>query len=198
MVDGTSISASGPGITIAGTALSLLPSGQGLVIGGSTLALFSQVPTPSAITIGNLVVTPNPTSFLIAGTTIWAGGPGVTIDGTSISLQPSGADLVVGSSTFGLVGTSIQSAGEEENATLRTDSGASNVNPTSKGEGTAPSSSAGSVSLAPSIGNITTSAQETQIASSGGHKQFPYKTRGLSMHLTASLVIADIALSLTG
>ena len=45
------------------------------------------------------IFTPNPTGFVVAGTTVSAGGPAISINGTVISLQPSGT-LVLGSMTI--------------------------------------------------------------------------------------------------
>lgn len=98
-IAGTSISADGPAITISGTVISLGQHGT-LKIGSSTINL----PTPlesfpgKVYTVAGELFTPNPTAFPIAGTTISAGGPAVTVDGTIISLGQSGA-LAIGSST---------------------------------------------------------------------------------------------------
>ena len=48
--------------------------------------------------------TRNPSAFFIAGTTVLAGGPAVIVDGTTISLLPSGT-LLIGSSTIQLLPT---------------------------------------------------------------------------------------------
>ena len=102
-IAGTTISAGGPAVTVDGTIISLGQSGT-LAIGSSTIDL----PTPSynsfgqAYTVAGQVFTPNPSAFSIAGTTVSAGGPAATIDGTIISLEPSGT-LVVGSSTIPLL-----------------------------------------------------------------------------------------------
>lgn len=92
------VSAGGPAATIDGTIISLGQSGA-LVIGSSTVNLPTQFHTPynRAYTIASQTFTPNPSAFSIAGTTISAGGPAVTIDGTIITLQPSGT-LLLGSS----------------------------------------------------------------------------------------------------
>ena len=57
-------------------------------------------------TVADQTFTPNPTAFSIAGTTISADGPAATIDGTVISLRPSGT-LIIGSSTIPLSTSSI-------------------------------------------------------------------------------------------
>lgn len=96
--EGTTISAGGPGVTIAGTPIILGPSGE-LVIGTSTTMLLDTQAPPSALTVGNEVLTPNPTAFSIDKTTLSAGGPGSTVAGTPISLGLSG-DSVIGTSTM--------------------------------------------------------------------------------------------------
>lgn len=101
-IAGTTISAGGPGVTVAGTFISLQASGARIVVGSSTLTLPSQSITPDIVTIGNQVFTPNPTGFSIASTTMSAGGPGITVDGTVVSLEASGGRLVVGSNTLTL------------------------------------------------------------------------------------------------
>ncbi|KAI9819732.1 MAG: hypothetical protein M1832_003966 [Thelocarpon impressellum] len=88
-------------LTVSGTPVSLNPSA--LVIGSSTVPL----PTPAApaaavFTFAGQVVTANPTVVPIApGTTLYPGGPAVTISGVALSLGPSGR-LVIGSTTLRL------------------------------------------------------------------------------------------------
>ena len=84
----------------------LAPGSSSIVISASALHSLTAVASPpspssspSLITIGGQIVTPNPTAFPIAGTTISAGGPGVTISGTLVTLAPSGK-LGVGNSTI--------------------------------------------------------------------------------------------------
>ena len=59
------------------------------------------LPDNRAFTVAGQLITPNPSTFPIAGTAISAGGPAVTVDGTVVSLDPSGV-LTIGSSTFSL------------------------------------------------------------------------------------------------
>lgn len=105
-IAGTTISVGGPAVTIAGTIISLQPSGT-LIVGSSTIPLLatSTPPPENVLSIAGQTFTPNPTAFSIAGTKISAGGPAVTVDGTMISLQPSGT-LIVGSSTIPLLPSS--------------------------------------------------------------------------------------------
>ena len=107
-IAGTTILAGGPAATIDGTIISLGLS-EALVIGSSTINL----PTPTytsgkVYTIGDQAFTPNPSAFPIAGTTISVGGQGATVNGTTISLEPSGT-LVIGSSTIPLLPSQIPS-----------------------------------------------------------------------------------------
>lgn len=96
-IDGTTISAGGPAVTVGGTIISLGQSGV-LAIGSSTVDL---LPSSSAYTVAGHTFTPNPSAFPIDGTIISAGGPAATVNGTIISLQPSGT-LLLGSSTIPL------------------------------------------------------------------------------------------------
>ncbi len=99
-IAGTTIPAGGPAVTISGTVVSLGLSGA-LAIGSSTTNL---LPLGKTYTVAGQTFTLNSDSsaFAIAGTTISAGGPAVTVDGTVISVQPSGT-LIVGSSTIPLL-----------------------------------------------------------------------------------------------
>ena len=100
-IAGTPLSVGGPAITTDGTVVSLGPSGL-LAVGSSTYTLPIPAPTLSSnenLIIAGQAITPNPTAFSIAGTTISAGGPPATIYGTVVSLETSGT-LIVGSSTL--------------------------------------------------------------------------------------------------
>ena len=105
-IAGSTISADGPAVTIGGTIVSLDGEG-GLKIGDSTVSLptLSDTSPGKAYTVAGQIFTPNPSDFSIAGTTVSAGGPPVTVDGTIISLDQSGA-LAIGSSTVDLLPSS--------------------------------------------------------------------------------------------
>lgn len=111
-IAGTSISAGGPGVTIAGTVVSLPSKGGELVLGSSTIALASVSQSVTPVTIGSLVFTPNPTTFIVGGSPVTAGGKGVTVGGEVVSLE-GGGELVVGSSTFALAFASSVSLSED-------------------------------------------------------------------------------------
>ena len=107
VIGGSSLVPGGSAVTISDTPISLGSSGT-LVVGSSTILLPTQSDPPSppfdtkALTVAGQSFTPNPSAFPIAGTTISAGGPAVTVGATVISLGPSGV-LAIGSSTTNLL-----------------------------------------------------------------------------------------------
>ena len=101
-IAGTIVSEGGPAATIDGTIITLGQSGA-LAIGSSTVHLPMLSDAPSNVyTVAGQRFTPNPSVFTIAGTVISAGGPAAVMDGTTVSLEPSGT-LLVGSSTIPLL-----------------------------------------------------------------------------------------------
>ena len=96
---GTTVTAGGPAALISGTTVSLDPSGV-LTVGDTTTTLAGFAPT-SVFTVGDETFTANPTKFSVDGTTLSAGGPGITINSTPISLNPSGS-LLIGTRTVPL------------------------------------------------------------------------------------------------
>ena len=101
-VNNAAITPGGAAYTVNGTIISLDQSGV-LVVGSSTISL-TTLATASILAVAGQIFTPNPSAFSIAGTTVLAGGPAVTIGGTTISLLPSGT-LLIGSSTIQLLPT---------------------------------------------------------------------------------------------
>ena len=103
VINGGSISPGGSAQAMDGTIISLGHSGQ-LAVGNTLISLPTPETNPLAgpeIMIAGQKVTPNPSEFTIAGTTIRAGGPAATVGGTVLSLQNSGT-LIVGSTTIQL------------------------------------------------------------------------------------------------
>ena len=96
---GTTVSAGGPAVLVAGTPVSLGPSGEFVV--GDTTTTISGASQRSVFTVGDQAFTANPTKFSVAGATLSAGGPAITVSSTLISLNPSGS-LVIGTSTIPL------------------------------------------------------------------------------------------------
>lgn len=91
-------------VVIDDTTISLAPSASFIVIGGSTQLLAPAATAAPEIIIGGSAITANsgnpgaaPT-FVISGTTL-APGQVRTIDGTIVSLAPSGSFIVIGGST---------------------------------------------------------------------------------------------------
>lgn len=95
----TTIHAGDPAVLVGGTSASLDSSGV-LVLGISTTTLAGLSPS-SIYTVGDETFTANPTKFSVAGTTLLAGGPGIMVNSTSMSLNPSGS-LILGSKTIPL------------------------------------------------------------------------------------------------
>ncbi|GME27547.1 hypothetical protein GTA08_BOTSDO02055 [Neofusicoccum parvum] len=94
VVNGQTIHAGDPGLTISGTPISL---GAGsIILGTQTIPLTS----PTQVTIAGQTYTLTPGQpLVISGTTIFPGGPAATISGTPISLAAGGL-IIAGSSTL--------------------------------------------------------------------------------------------------
>ena len=97
-IAGTPVRAGGPRVTVSGVPVSLGSSGN-LVVGDDTIP--AMAPKPSVFTVGSVSFTANPTAFEVGGATLSAGGPGVTVDNTPVSLNPQGS-LVIASNTIPL------------------------------------------------------------------------------------------------
>lgn len=98
-VNNVAVTPGGSPYVVDKTIISLGQSGV-LAIGSSTVSLLDPV-SSTILAVAGQTFTPNPTAFPIAGTTISAGGPAVTVDRTVISLGQSGA-LDIGSSTVNI------------------------------------------------------------------------------------------------
>ena len=93
----------GQAVTISGTVVSLGPSGT-LVVGPNTITL----PTQSVFTVDGQTFTAEPTGFVLDGTTVAPGGPGVAISGVHISLGTNSV-LHIGSQTLATLGAAATS-----------------------------------------------------------------------------------------
>ena len=111
-IAGTTISAGGPPITVSGTVISLQSSGT-LVMGLSTVDLKTAglgtalLPDPGAPSAGayyvdglSVQVQPQPSLAVVNGAALSDGGPGVTVSGSLVSLEPGGKTLDVGTAHF--------------------------------------------------------------------------------------------------
>ena len=104
VVDGQTLTPGAPPINLQGTEVSLAPSASAIVIAGSTIVL-SSAGAP-AFTVGVETFTADDASqYAAGGQTLTPGGPAVTISGTRLSLAPGGTQVVVGSSTIGIIPT---------------------------------------------------------------------------------------------
>ena len=95
-------------IIVQGTTVSLDQRGTAAVIGGSSTQTLSYAhitgaPTPAFMFNGTSVVQDGSSDFIIGGQTLSKGGI-VTVSGTPISFAAEGTDVVVGTSTQGLMG----------------------------------------------------------------------------------------------
>ena len=129
----TTLTRGASGVTVGGTLVSLNAAGQ-LIVGAKTVTLQKggsqaqltmtmgepgigapsssslEVANPTFVTtIGDQVITAAPTALVIAGpaTTLTPGAPGVTINGTLVSLNAA-AQLILGSKTISLPGSRTQ------------------------------------------------------------------------------------------
>ena len=115
IIAGTALMPGALGVIVGGTLVSLNTAGQ-LIVGSETTALRSggtglgglvmaglgsEIADPITTIIDGHVITANPTALTMAGTTLTSGAPGVTIDGTLVSLNTA-AQLVVESKTIRL------------------------------------------------------------------------------------------------
>jgi hypothetical protein len=97
VVAGQTLAPGGPAITISGTILSLAPSASFVVVNGAT----SNIANPAAptITVGGGVFSAAQASsapiFVIGGQSLAPGGSAITVSGTTLSLAPSAAFVVV-------------------------------------------------------------------------------------------------------
>lgn len=155
----TTISAGGRGVTIAGTAIHLESSGI-LKIGSSVFsmkntAILDNDVQHAAYSVGGQVFTPNWTAFRISGTTISAGGPGVTIAGTPLRFEASGI-LKIGTSVASMANIA-STTGHSQFASVVTE--IFTPNPTASAVPSTAVSEAGSV--------ITVSVTPTNLATFG-------------------------------
>lgn len=95
----------GPAISINGVKVALASSANNIVVAGSTVPVQSPAPTSiSQFIVGKEIVTANSASqYIIHGETLVPGASAITFDGTPISLAPHATQVVVGSSTIGLL-----------------------------------------------------------------------------------------------
>jgi len=98
VVDGQTAVPGGAPITVDGTVISVPASTNAIVVNGRTVP--GEFASSTVFNINGMAITAQPgVGFPIAGETLQAGGPAITVDGTRLSLAPGGTALMVGSST---------------------------------------------------------------------------------------------------
>ena len=98
-IDGTTLTPGAPPITVSGTSISL--GSSALIVGSSTLPLDSEVPEHLVTTVAGQAVTADPTAVEVGSLTLTPGGPGTSLSGTLVSLDPNG-QLIVDTRTIPL------------------------------------------------------------------------------------------------
>ena len=112
IVNGIPLTPGGPGTEINGKAISLEQGGT-LVVGTDRLVLpTAQPPTPSAFNLNGMMVQQDSSAVLVDGTALTPGGPGISINGQLISLEPD-RTLDIGTSHFVLPPAAQQTAPNE-------------------------------------------------------------------------------------
>lgn len=100
VIDGQTAVPGGAPITIDGKVISVPTGTNDIVVDGTTRSLSGNFASPTAIEVNGMEITAQPgVGFPIAGQTLQAGGPAITVDGTRLSLAPGGTALIIGSST---------------------------------------------------------------------------------------------------
>ena len=97
-IAGSTLNPGDPGVTIGGTPLALNKAGY-LLLGSKTIPLASGLAQTITTTIGGKAITADPTTIAMKGTTLRAGDPGATVDGTAVALDKAGR-LLIGSKTI--------------------------------------------------------------------------------------------------
>ena len=99
-IAGSTLKPGDPDVTIGGTPLALNKAGY-LLLGSKTIPLGSGLAETITTTIAGKAITADPTAIAMKGTTLRAGDPGATIDGTAVALNKAGR-VLIGSETISL------------------------------------------------------------------------------------------------
>ncbi|KAL8997824.1 MAG: hypothetical protein Q9169_002996 [Polycauliona sp. 2 TL-2023] len=86
-----------PAVTVSGTVISLPPSGPFVVIAGSSFTVPFNTGQPTVLDIaGSSYTETGGSAFIVGSQTLIPGGSAITVNGTPISLAPSGTAVLVG------------------------------------------------------------------------------------------------------
>ena len=99
-IAGDTLNPGDPGATLDGTTISLDTAGQ-LIVGSKTISLAQKPPQTITTSVAGQAITAAPNAIIVAGTTLSPMDPGITLDGTLISLNTA-SQLVIGSKTIPL------------------------------------------------------------------------------------------------
>ncbi|MCJ1422413.1 hypothetical protein MMC29_000293 [Sticta canariensis] len=106
IIDGQTLKAGSPVITVSGMPISLAPSASNIVIGGNTVLLATAPITAHGLAFGGKSIFLNSASeYVVDSQTIIPGAPPVTISGTPISLDQSASSIVIGGTTIAVTGS---------------------------------------------------------------------------------------------
>ena len=98
-VAGTTLTPRAPAMTASGTSISL--GSSAFIVGTSTVPLLFQPSDPFITTVADHPITAAPSAADVTGVTLHPGIPGVTLDGTAVSLDTAN-HLIIGSKTIAL------------------------------------------------------------------------------------------------
>ena len=97
-IAGSTLKPGDPDVTIGGTPLALNKAGY-LLLGSKTISLASGLAETITTTVAGKAITADPSVIAMKGTTLRAGDPGATVDGTAVALDKAGW-LLIGSETI--------------------------------------------------------------------------------------------------
>ncbi|KAF1829198.1 hypothetical protein BDW02DRAFT_592788 [Decorospora gaudefroyi] len=115
IVSGQTLAPGASAITVSGTTLSLGPSGSVLILNGATSTVAASIApavAPPTVTVGSEIFFPIPPSqkkLVIAGQTLSPGGKAITVSGTTLSLAPSAAFVVIDGVTSNIANPAVPS-----------------------------------------------------------------------------------------
>ena len=107
VVGGATLSAGAPGVTVSGNLVSLESGGKTLDVGTARFAMptgAAAATEASTYDVDGFSVQPQPRSSLavVDGVTLTAGGNGISISGSLVSLEPGGNTLDIGTGRFAI------------------------------------------------------------------------------------------------
>lgn len=96
VINGVTLSAGEPGVTVSGSLFSLESEGKTLDVGDTRFAM------PTEAADASVQAQPQSSIAVVDGATLTAGAPGVTVSGSLVSLEVGGGTLDVGTARFAM------------------------------------------------------------------------------------------------